>query len=77
MIRFPFLFALNGLEFVSNIMFVDSVSSAKSVVEKKPVVVFMYMKHVMQGVCLHSVRLCSHTVSLFKFFRDFLCLFQK
>ena len=43
MIRFPFLFALNGLEFVSNIMFVDSVSSAKSVVENKSVVVFVYI----------------------------------
>jgi hypothetical protein len=77
MIRFPFLFAHNSLEFVSNIMFVDYVSSARSVVEKKPVAVFMYMEHVMQGVCLCCVRLCSHTVSLFKFFRDFLCLFQK
>ncbi len=77
MIRFPFLFALNGLEFVSNIMFVDSVSSAKSVVENKSVAVFMYMEHVMQGVYLCCVCLCSHTVSLFKFFRDFLCLFQK
>ena len=30
----------------------------------------------MQGVCLCCVRLCSHTVSLFKFFRDFLCSFH-
>ena len=31
----------------------------------------------MQGVCLCCVCLCSHTVSLFKFFRDFLCSFRK
>ena len=36
----------------------------------------MYKEHVMQGVYLYSVRLCSHTASSFTFFRDFLCLFQ-
>ena len=51
--------------------FIKSVPSVQSVVEKKSMVVFVYME-----LTMSCINLCSRTVSSFTFFRDFLCSFH-
>ena len=51
--------------------FIKSVPSVQSVVEKKSVVVFVYME-----LTMSCINLCSHTVCFFAFFHNFLCSFH-